>query len=63
MQDDIQDAREKTAEIERLKDQCKKLKLEAEIKENQVKSLKIKIDHQEGEKEQLKLSKREEQVD
>jgi hypothetical protein len=56
MQEDIADSRDRNGEIERLRDQCKKLKLEAEIKENQVRSLKVKIEHQESECEQLKRS-------
>lgn len=46
-----------------MKDQCKKLKLEAEIKENQVRTLKVKLDHFEGENEQLKQSKRDDQAE
>jgi hypothetical protein len=46
-----------------MKEQCKKLKLEAEIKENQVRTLKVKLDHFEGENEQLKQSKRDDQVE
>lgn len=63
MQDDIQDSKDRNGEIERLKDQCKKLKLEAEIKDNQVRTLKVKLDHFEGENEHLKQSKRDEQVE
>jgi predicted RNase H-like nuclease (RuvC/YqgF family) len=63
MQDDIQDSKDRNGEIDRLKDQCKKLKLEAEIKENQVRTLKVKLDHFEGENEQLKQSKRDDQAE
>ena len=54
--DETADFRERYAEIERLKEMNKKLKLESEIKENQVRSLKVKIDHYEGECENLKKS-------
>ena len=42
------------AEIERLKELTKKLKLESEIKENQVKTLKQRLDHNEEELENMK---------
>lgn len=58
LQDDLQEAKTLSAEVDRLKEMCRKLRLEAEIKENQVRSLKVKIEHQEGECEQLKGSKR-----
>ena len=43
------DKRDKNGDVERLKEQIKKLKLETEIKENQVRTLKVKIEHFEGE--------------
>lgn len=56
MQDDISDSRDRSSEIDRLKELAKKLKLEAEIKENQVRTLKVKLEHFEGENEKLKQS-------
>jgi hypothetical protein len=40
--------KDKDGEVDKLKEQVKKLKLETEIKENQVRTLKVKIDHFEG---------------
>ena len=54
-------SKDKDGEVDKLKEQVKKLKLETEIKDNQVRTLKVKIDHFEGINEQLKKSVREEQ--
>ncbi len=56
IQEEVNMSKERVAEIERLRDLNKKLKLESEIKENQVKSLKVKIENMEDELENVKVS-------
>lgn len=48
LQEDIAFTKDKDGEVDKLKEQVKKLRLETEIKENQVRTLKVKIEHFEG---------------